>query len=130
MKDVLNFSDSLYIDVNDDDIPKHTGFGSSSSTIAAVAASINEMYGCPIDNNDLIKYLASNHGEEVSDQDEDNLKLVQCIGGGATNGLTKEGIIIIAGHATSIAKMNYDGDILIGLPNDFVIKDAEFLMDE
>lgn len=130
MKDVLNFSDSLYIDVNDDDIPKHTGFGSSSSTIAAVAAAINEMYGCPIDNNDLIKYLASNHGEEVSDQDEENLKLVQCIGGGATNGLTKEGIIIIAGHATSIAKMNYDGDILIGLPNDFVIKDAEFLMDE
>lgn len=130
MKDVLKFSDSLYIEVNDDDIPKHTGFGSSSSTIAAVAAAINEMYGRPIDNNDLIKYLASNHGEEVLDQDEDNLKLVQCIGGGATNGLTKEGIIIIAGKATSIAKMNYEGDILIGLPNDFQVKDAEFLMNE
>lgn len=130
MRDVLKFNDSLYIEVNDDDIPKHTGFGSSSSTIAAVAAAINEMYDKPIKNNDLIKYLASNHGEEVSDDDYDNLKLVQCIGGGATNGLTKEGIIIIAGQATSIAKMNYEGGILIGLPNDFIIKDANYLMDE
>ena len=38
MKDVLKFKDSFFIDVNDNDIPKHCGFGSSSSTIAAVAA--------------------------------------------------------------------------------------------
>ena len=79
MKDILHFEDSFEIDVNDDGIPKHCGFGSSSSTIAAVAASINELYDCPIPNNELIKYLASNHGEEVSDEDEDNLKMVQCI---------------------------------------------------
>ena len=130
MKDVLKFHDSFYIDVNDDGIPKHCGFGSSSSTIAAVAASINEMYGCPISNESLIKYLASNHGEEISDDDEDNLKMVQCIGGGATNGLTSSGIIIIAGHATTIAKMNYDGKILIGLPKNFMIKDANYLMEQ
>ena len=128
MKDVLKFDDALYIDVDDKDIPKHCGFGSSSSTIAAVAAAINELYNHPISNPDLIKYLAANHGEEVSDDNEDELKMVQCIGGGATNGLTEEGIIIIAGKSTSIAKMKYDGTVLIAVPNDFVIKDADYLM--
>ena len=98
----LNVNPSLEITVIDKDIPKHCGFGSSSSTIASVAAAINELYNCPIDNKDLIKYLASNHGEEISDDDEDNLKVVQCIGGGATNGLTNEGIIVIAGKSTTI----------------------------
>lgn len=130
MKEILKFKDSFYIDVNDDGIPKHSGFGSSSSTIAAVAAAINEIYSCPIKNQDLIKYLASNHGEEVSDDDEDNLKLVQCIGGGATNGLTKEGVLIIAGQATVVAKMEYEGYILIGIPSDFQVKDANYLMEE
>jgi len=130
MKEVLKFNDSLYIEVNDDGVPKHCGFGSSSSTIAGVAAAINELYNCPIKNEDLIKYLAGNHGEEVSDKDENNLKLVQCIGGGATNGLTDSGIMIIAGKSTCISKMNYEGDILIGIPNDFEIKDAKYLMEE
>lgn len=125
----LNISPSLFIEVDDKDILKHCGFGSSSSTIAAVSAAMNELYGCPIKNEDLIKYLASNHGEEVSDNDTDNLKVVQCIGGGATNGLTDEGIIIIAGKSTSIAKMKYDGEVLIGVPRDFVQKDAKLLME-
>ncbi len=129
MCDALNVAPSLNITVDDSNIPKHCGFGSSSSTIAAVASAINELYSCPIDNKDLIKYLASNHGEEVSDSDEDNLKVVQCIGGGATNGLTDEGIIIIAGKATTIAKMKYESDVLIGFPSDFVQKDAKVLME-
>lgn len=130
MKSVLKFNESFYIDVNDEEIPKHCGFGSSSSTIAAVASAINEVYGCPISNEDLIKYLASNHGEEISDTDEDNLKMVQCIGGGATNGLTPSGIIIIAGKATVISKMNYDAKIIIGVPKDFEVKDANYLMEK
>ena len=105
MCDALNVNPSLEIDVDDGDIPKHFGFGSSSSTISAVASAINELYNCPISNADLIKYLASNHGEEINDKDENNLKVVQCIGGGATNGLIEEGIIIIAGKSTTIAKM-------------------------
>lgn len=125
----LGVSPSLKIDVNDNDIPKHCGFGSSSSTIASVAASINELYGCPINNDDLIQYLASNHGEEVSNSDENNLKVVQCIGGGATNGLSEEGILIIAGKATKIAKIKYESKVLIGIPNDFVEKDAKVLME-
>ena len=125
----LGVSPSLTIDVDDNDIPKHCGFGSSSSTIASVSASINELYGCPIPNEDLIKYLASNHGEEIDDHDEDHLKVVQCIGGGATNGLTDEGIIIIAGRSTTIAKLKYESDVLICYPKDFVQKDAKTLME-
>ena len=53
---------------------------------------------------------------------------MQCIGGGATNGQTDEGIIIIAGQSCTIAKMNYDGEVLIGIPNDFVEQDANLLM--
>jgi len=125
----LNVSPSLEIDVDDSQIPKHCGFGSSSSTISSVAAAINELYGNPIKTLDLIKYLSSNHGEELNDKDEDNLKVVQCIGGGATNGLTEEGIIIIAGRATTISKMKYEGEILIGIPKDFIEKDAKVLME-
>lgn len=77
----------------------------------------------------MIKYLASNHGEEITDSDENNLKVVQCIGGGATNGLTDEGILIIAGKSTVIAKMNYNADVLIALPNDYIQKDAKLLME-
>ena len=33
------------------------------------------------------------HGEEITDENEEELKLVQCIGGGATNGLTGDGIM-------------------------------------
>ena len=129
MCNALNIFPSLDIDVDDNDIPKHCGFGSSSSTISAVASAINELYSCPINDKDLIKYLASNHGEEISDNDEENLKVVQCIGGGATNGLTEEGIIIIAGKSTAIAKMKYESEVLIGFPNDFIQKDAKVLME-
>lgn len=125
----LGVNPSVKIDVDDKDIPKHCGFGSSSSTIAAVAAAINELYGCPIDNKDLIKYLASNHAEEVSDSNEDELKVVQCIGGGATNGLTDEGIIIITGRSTAIAKMKYKSKVLVCFPKDFIQKDAKVLME-
>ena len=129
MCDALNVNPSLEIDVDDGDIPKHCGFGSSSSTISAVASAINELYNCPIINADLIKYLASNHGEEINDKDENNLKVVQCIGGGATNGLIEEGIIIIAGKSTTIAKMKYESEVLVAFPNDFVQKDAKILME-
>lgn len=128
MKKIIGFNESLYIDVEDSDIPKHCGFGSSSSTIAAVAVAINEMYSHPIDDRDLIKYLAGNHGEEICDENENELKLVQCIGGGATGGLTNAGILIIAGRTTTIAKMQYEGQILIAIPNDFVEQDADVLM--
>ena len=128
MCSALDVTPSLEISVLEN-IPKHCGFGSSSSTITAVAAAINEIFNCPISNDDLVKYVASNHGEEVSDSDEDNLKVVQSIGGGATSGLNDEGILIIAGQATKIAKMFYQGRVLICIPKDFKPKDAKVLME-
>lgn len=128
--DALKVKPSLNIEVIDDEIPKHCGFGSSSSIIASVAVAINELYGNPISYPDLIKYIVANHGEEISDDNYDDLKMVQCIGGGATNGMTEEGIIIIAGRATIISKMKYESKVLIALPNDFEKKDAQFLMEE
>lgn len=124
----LNINPSLEIDVDSSSIPKHCGFGSSSSTITSVAVAINELYGNPIDKADLIKYLASNHGEEVSDDNDEDLKMVQSIGGGATGGLTDAGIIIIAGKATTIAKMKYEAEVLIAIPKDFEQKNANELM--
>ena len=124
----LNVKPSLEISVEDEDIPKHCGFGSSSSTITGVAVAINELYGKPIESRDLIKYLASNHGEEISNDDTENLKVVQCIGGGATNGQIKEGIAIISGKSSTISKMFFDGEVIIGIPNDFVEQDADILM--
>lgn len=128
MSTTLKVNPSVRINVDSSEVIKHCGFGSSSSTIAAVASAINELYGCPVPNKELIKFLASNHGEEITDENEEDLKLVQCIGGGATNGLTEEGIIIIAGKATSIAKLKYESDVLIGIPKDFKTKSADELM--
>lgn len=128
MSTTLKVNPSVRIDVDSSEVIKHCGFGSSSSTIAAVASAINELYGCPIPNKELIKFLASNHGEEITDENEEDLKLVQCIGGGATSGLTEEGIIIIAGKATSIAKLKYESNVLIGIPENFKTKNADELM--
>lgn len=129
MKNLITNLPSMYIDVDDTQILKHCGFGSSSSTIAGVCSAINELFGCPFKNSFLIKYFASNHGEEVSNDDFNNLKVVQCIGGGATGGLTNSGIIIIAGKATTIATMNFNGDVIIAIPRSFKEKPAKELME-
>lgn len=129
MKNLFGNLPSMFIDVDDSKIFKHCGFGSSSSTIAAVASAINELMGHQVKNKHLIKYLASNHGEEIDDKNENMLKSVQCIGGGATGGLTNAGIIIIAGQSTTIAKMKYKGEVLISIPNNFKEKSAKLLMD-
>lgn len=77
MTKILKVNPSLKIDVDSSKIVKHCGFGSSSSTITAVAVAINELYGCPISNKDLIKFLASNHGEEISDENEEELMRIE-----------------------------------------------------
>lgn len=125
---VLKVTPSLEIDVDDSGIIKHCGFGSSSSTISSVVAAINEMYGKPIKNIDLIKYVSSNHGEEVEDNNCNDLKAVQSIGGGATSGFLPYGITIIAGRAVPIAHMNLKSSVLIGVPADFKPQSAKVLM--
>jgi predicted sugar kinase len=129
MKAVLGFEHGLYIDVQNQDELKHCGLGSSSGLIAGVAASINEIYGNPISNTDLIRYIAQNHGEEI-DGDEEHIKQVQCIGGSAASCLTNAGALIIAGESTVIQSMKVPDSVkvAIGIPKDFVSLDAETLM--
>lgn len=126
---VLGKEPSLHINVDDSTVMKHTGFGSSGAIIAAVCASINELYGNPIRDHDLISYIANNYGEEVTDEDEDKLKLVQCIGGSVASGFTQGGISIITGNATPIMSISYESNVVIGVPNDYEPKTANELME-
>lgn len=124
----LDISPSLSIDVDESNVIKHCGFGSSGAIIGAVCSSINELFGSPIKNLDLITYIASNYGEEIDDNNQEELKLVQCIGGSLSTGLTKGGIQVIAGMATPIMSSEFLGKAVIGIPNDFKPKSALELM--
>ena len=125
----LGIQPSLYIDVDSSQVLKHCGFGSSTATISAVAVAINEMYNKPIPKDVLIQYLASNHGEEICDADEDNLKAVQSIGGSASGGMNKQGVLVIAGNAVVIASMHYEADVIIAIPSNFKEQNAQVLME-
>ena len=130
MSKALNVRPDFNISVTlDDEIKKHSGFGSSGAIIGAVCVAIDELYGNPIKDLDLIKYMADNYGEEVSDNDENNLKLVQCVGGSVGNGLTDGSITIITGNATPIISKKYDARILIAVPKDFHSKSAKEMME-
>lgn len=128
MRDALELNQGFDIDVDSEDL-RHCGLGSSGGLIASVAAAINEIYGCPISDIELITYLAQNHGEEI-DGDSGHLQHVQCIGGSAASGLTSGGMVILAGNSVPIAKMDISPDhtVIIGIPNGFSPPDAEELM--
>ena len=129
MRHALNTTQGFRIDVSDEINLRHCGLGSSSSLIAGVACAINEMYGKPIGAQDLVKYLAQNHGEEIDD-DPDNLTPVQCIGGSAVCGNFDGGLIILAGEATPITQIDIPSDyaVVIGVAKDYKHPDAEQLM--
>lgn len=130
MKKAIGFTHGLKIDVKDEVNMKHCGLGSSSSLIAGVAASINELYGRPIEDRAMIRYCAQNHGEEIEGSDT-KLVPVQCIGGSAVCGYTEGGLIILAGQATPIYRFNVPKDIkvVIGVPENFEAPDSRSLMD-
>ncbi len=129
MKEALGIDSGFDIKFNSDDI-RHSGLGSSSGMIAAVACAINELYGNPIEKFELIKYLAQNHGEEI-DHNKNELQRVQCIGGGAAAGLVDAGMIILSGQSVPIASVKFDDTykVVIGIPSDFVSPDAKTLME-
>lgn len=129
MQKALGFSHGLKIDVEDEVNLRHCGLGSSSSLIAGTAAAINELYGCPIEPLDLVRYCAQNHGEEI-DGDDTKLVPVQCIGGSGVCGHFEGGLIILAGQATPIytAKLPYNLKVVIGIPSDFEHPDSQQLM--
>lgn len=130
MKKALSFSDGLFIDIDNQNEIKHTGLGSSSGLIAGVACAINELYGSLISPQNLVRYLAQNHGEEIEASDE-YLCPVQCLGGAAAAGLFKAGMIVILGEntivATSIIPKKYK--VVIGIPKDYIPLDSKKLFE-
>ncbi len=128
MKKALKFTNGFDIEVDNQNEMRHCGFGSSGSLIAAVAYAINEMYGNPIDDASLVRYLAQNHAEEI-DGEENRLHHIQCIGGSATSGAFG-GLLVLAGQSRLIARMEISSDfkVVIGLPGDFRAADSRTLM--
>lgn len=127
MQKALGVDDGLIIDVDNPYEIRHAGLGSSSGTISAVCAAINEMYGRPIKNEDLIRFTAQNHGEEIDDQN-DMLMPVQCIGGAAAAGMCEGGILIVAGESSVISSVVCNQSIIIGIPSDYIPPDAKIMM--
>lgn len=129
MKKALGFKEGFDIAVENALEIRHCGLGSSSGLIASVACAINEAYGNPIEENNLIRYLAQNHGEEIDGNDR-FLNPVQCIGGSAAAGICRAGLILLAGESLPIAKMDITGDYgaVIGIPQDVKDLDSNILM--
>lgn len=129
MKQALNYDGGLAIEVTDDTIPRHCGFGSSSSTIAGVLASVNELFGKPVRPLDLVRFSAQNHGEEI-DGDDRRLTPVQCIGGSAICGMFDGSLIVVAGESTPIYRGDIADDslVVVGVPKDFEHPDSDTLM--
>lgn len=126
----LKVDDGLFISVDNKNELKHSGLGSSGALIAGVASAVNELYGKPIPNEKLVEYLAQNHGEEI-ETDDKHIQQVQCIGGSASSGNVKGGLIIIAGKSKIIATMKVDQKYkaVIGIPNDYKPLDSEKMME-
>lgn len=131
MRKALKFKDALKIDVRDQLNLRHCGLGSSSSLIAGVACAINELYGKPISDRAMVKYLAQNHGEEI-DGEDNFIVPVQCIGGSAACGTHEGGLIILAGESVVVKTMNIPKEytVVIGIPSDFTYPDSKYLMDQ
>jgi predicted sugar kinase len=131
MRQSLGVRDGLSVEVRAPVELKHCGLGSSSATIAAVAAAINELYGCPLSDQALARYLAQNHGEEI-DGDDDHLVPVQCIGGSGVAGLYHGGLLVIAGECTVIGALEVPPAyrIVLAVPHDLREADAATLMRE
>lgn len=131
MQKALNDDSGLTIEVDNQNEIRHAGLGSSSSVIAGVAAAINELYGNPISDSDLVKYVAQNHGEEIDGKD-DYLNPVQCIGGSAVSGIMDGGLFVIAGESEVIGKMDIPASmkVVLGIPKDFEDVDSDKQFDE
>jgi predicted sugar kinase len=129
MKKALNFNCGLELNVDNSQELRHVGLGSSSGLIASVACAINELFGKPISPENLLQYLAQNHGEEIENQ-PNFLSPVQCIGGSAASGLYKGALLVLAGQSRVIRSMNLNGNyqVIIGIPKDFKEMDSKTLL--
>ncbi|WP_280275936.1 hypothetical protein [Nocardia wallacei] len=127
MRAALGVDDGLEIHAPKLPFLRHSGLGSTSSLIAAVAAAMNELYGRPIGPEHMIRYLAQNHGEESGT--DDLLVPVQCLGGSAAAGHVAGSVIVLAGAGVPIATARLDDvDILLATPRAFLDRTADDLL--
>lgn len=126
MKKAIGFENGLSIDVDNENEIKHQGMGSSSGLLAGVCAAINEIYGCPLKANELLRYVAQNHGEEIED-DDDYLIPVQCIGGSAASGLYEGGALLLLGEnlVAKTTDIEEEYSVVLGFPKDFQEVDSK-----
>lgn len=129
MQKALSLNIGFNIEYNEEGSLRHSGLGSSSALISAVAVAINELYGNPISLPALVKYLAQNHGEEI-DNDPEHLVPVQSLGGSAACGTHDGGLLVIAGESRVIAKMEIPEtySVVLGVPEKFKSPDSEELL--
>lgn len=130
MKAILckDISDSWEIDAHMEVEHKHSGLGTSSALICSICAAINELYGNPFTNKELIKYTAQNHGEEIESNDK-MIMPVQCIGGSASAGYTEGAICIIAGQSCVVSSVKHESNVIIGIPKNYIPLDGKDLME-
>ena len=108
---VLNVSPSLSIRIDDSKVLRHSGFASNGATLGAVCSSINELYDNPIQNKDLIRFLATNYGEQyATNGDLEVLRENMCIGGSIATGLYKDGIQVLSSDYSLTGSAEYDGN--------------------
>jgi beta-ribofuranosylaminobenzene 5'-phosphate synthase len=119
MRAALGVNNGLRVEVEVHRHYPHCGLGTSSLMVAVVAIAINELYGRPIPDDVLARYLAQNHGEEVAD-DEAHLLPVQCLGGSGVANLFEGALQVLAGETTIIATMRIPETYhtVIGVPVD------------
>ena len=129
VRQVIEFDVGVEIDIDNPLDLRHSGLGSSGSTLAGAAAAVNELFGNPIEPLELARYCAHNYGEEI---DDDDLRLVpvQSIGGSAMCGLLDGGLVVVSGNAVPIYqhRMPEDHDVVVGIPKDYSPLDAEELI--
>jgi len=127
---VLNVFPSFSISVDDSTVPRHSGFASNGATLGAVCSSINELFGNPIQNKDLLRFLATNYGEQyTTDGNSETLRENMCIGGSLATGLYKDGIQVLSPEYTLAGSTKYDGSAVIGIPKDYRLVSSKVFTD-
>lgn len=129
MQKALGFKTGVHLRVLPEHDIRHSGLGSSGSTLAGVMAAINELFDNPIPPLELAQYCAHNYGEEI-DGDNQHLMPVQSIGGSSLCGLIDGGVIVVSGEAVPIyhQALPEDTKVVIGIPEDYKSLDAEKLI--
>lgn len=115
LRQAIGFSQGLEIDVRAS-IPAHAGLGSTAGIYGGVGHALNCLFGKPLPDHLLVRYLAQNYGEEISGDDQ-NLVWVPSTGGAVGVGLLGGGMAMFAGEATQIARVPLPAQIcfIIGL---------------